>query len=163
MIGATPFELKIAEIISPSVESLGYDLVRVKYRNSGGNTLQIMAERKSDKALGLEDCTKISHTVSALLDVEDPISDEYNLEVSSPGMDRPLTQPKDFAEYAGNRAKIALHSGIDNRKRFKGELIGPNEDNTAVLLQLADQEEPVELPFDLIDTASLVIDATKLH
>ncbi len=114
---------RITEIIEPSVKALGYDLVRVKMLGHKRPVLQIMAERP-DGSMSVEDCEAISRTVSALLDVEDPIAEEYSLEVSSPGIDRPLTRLEDFARYRGFEARIDLKEAVDGRKRFTGRLDG---------------------------------------
>src|ERR1700691_3534201 len=114
----------IALIIEPSLEAMGYRLVRVAFLGARRATLQIMAERLDDTPMTVEDCTEISRSVSALLDVADPIADAYMLEVSSPGIDRPLTRPEDYDRFAGFEAKIELGQPIDGRKRFRGRLLG---------------------------------------
>ena len=97
---------KIGRLVEPSLDSMGYDLVRVRVTGSGQPTLQIMAERKDRQDMTVEDCANISRNLSAVLDVEDPISESYALEVSSPGMDRPLTRLEDYERFAGFEAKI---------------------------------------------------------
>ena len=101
---------RIQQIIAPSVEAMGYEIVRVQVSGTQRPTLQVMAERKDDAAMTVEDCADISRAVSALLDVEDPISCAYTLEISSPGIDRPLTRPKDFERFAGFEARIETRS-----------------------------------------------------
>ncbi len=157
IVMSTTLEQRIENIISPSVESLGYALVRVKLLEGAPRTLQIMAERTSDKQLNIDDCEKISRTVSALLDVEDPITEEYNLEVSSPGIDRPLVKPEDFERYAGFDVKLSTHTPINNRKRFKGILLGYQTDANSIAMKLNDTGEEVTLSLDDIDNAKLVI------
>lgn len=131
---------KVAEIIEPSLNGMGFDLVRVQYMRG---TLQIMAERPETGNLTIEDCTEISNTVSALLDVADPIKGRYNLEVSSPGLDRPLVRLSDYERYADNLAKIELKVPLNGQKNFKGMLKGAN--GTSVRLEVDGQM--VELPF----------------
>ena len=116
---------RIAEIVGPSLEAMGYDLVRI--RLVGGQprpTLQVMAERRDEAGMTVDDCAAISRTVSALLDVEDPISGAYMLEVSSPGIDRPLTRPADYDRYQGFEAKLELRQAHDGRRRFRGRILG---------------------------------------
>lgn len=135
----------IAPIIEPSLEAMGYRLVRVAFLGARRATLQIMAERIDDAPMTVDDCTDISRSVSALLDVADPIADAYMLEVSSPGIDRPLTRPEDYDRFAGFEAKVELGQPLDGRKRFKGRILGRAEahvrmiaENGEVLLPLAD-------------------------
>lgn len=121
---------KIAEMIEPTIEGLGFELVRVQLFSSPrgeASTLQVMAE-KEDGTMTVEGCAKISREISTLLDVEDPIDSEYVLEVSSPGLDRPLTRKKDFVNYAGFEAKIELIKAVENRKRYRGILLGIEDD-----------------------------------
>ncbi len=117
-------ERRIAELIEPSLEGMGYELVRVLMQGKQKPTLQIMAERKDGAAMTVDDCADISRQISAIRDVEDPIAGEYSLEVSSPGIDRPLTRPKDFEAYAGFEAKLETAEPIEGRKRFRGKLLG---------------------------------------
>lgn len=145
---------RIAEIIEPSLESRDYRLVRVKFvDNAKRRTLQIMAERKADGQMEVGDCETLSRLVSALLDVEDPISGAYNLEVSSPGVDRPLVRIEDFTEYLGHRAKIETHGLINGRKRFKGELLGV--EGKEVSIQVDD--ESYAIPISAIAQAQLLL------
>lgn len=104
---------RIQELIEPSLEDMGYEVVRVLYRSGENATLQIMAERKDDQPMNVDDCADISRVVSALLDVDDPITEAYNLEVSSPGIDRPLTRLKDFDRFRGFVARVETHGMID--------------------------------------------------
>jgi ribosome maturation factor RimP len=119
-------ETKISQIIEAAIEELGYSLVRVLYSGgqTGRNQLQIMAEPKDDREMTVEDCQQISRHVSVLLDVEDPISSAYVLEVSSPGIDRPLTKLADYDRFQGELAKITLRLMRDGRRRFNGRLGG---------------------------------------
>lgn len=115
---------RIGRIIEPSVEAMGYELVRVQLSGGQRPTLQIMAERSDGAAMTVEDCADISRAVSALLDVEDPLPGAYTLEVSSPGIDRPLTRLKDFERFAGYEARLETKAPVDGRKRFRGFLAG---------------------------------------
>jgi ribosome maturation factor RimP len=144
---------EISTMISPSLDAMGYRLVRVAFTGGRRPTLQIMAERRDDAAMTVDDCAEISHSVSALLDVADPIPTEYQLEVSSPGIDRPLISREDFARYAGYEAKIEVGRMIDGRKRFRGRVLGLTDD--AVRVALPDAE--VALPFADIVTAKLLL------
>ena len=118
-------------------------------------TLQIMAERVDGQPMTVDDCAEISHVVSALLDVEDPITEAYSLEVSSPGIDRPLTRLKDFERFAGFEAKMELRRPHEGRKRFRGRLAGVREGGL-VAIRLDDGSEPA-LPFDEISSAKLIL------
>lgn len=152
-------EQRIAELIEPSLKDLGFDLVRVQHNK---DTLQIMAE-PADGAVEMtvEHCAEISRTVSALLDVADPIKDQYTLEVSSPGIDRPLTRLSDYERFAGEPARVDLIAPFagepcHGQKRFSGVLSGANGDS--IRLELED-EGIVELPFAGISRARLDISA----
>ncbi len=126
-------EKKIAELIAPSLESMGYELVRVMFVGPHGKrSLQIMADKADGDIVDVEDCTKISKTVSALLDVEDIIKEKYTLEVSSPGIDRPLTRPKDFVRFAGFDVKIETDTAIGGQKNFKGRLTNTDEESVSL-------------------------------
>ncbi len=115
---------RIEQIVGPSIEGMGYELVRVQLSGGQRPTLQIMAERQDGRAMTVEDCADISRAVSALLDVEDPLPGAYTLEVSSPGIDRPLTRLKDFERFKGFEARIETKLPLDGRKRFRGLLEG---------------------------------------
>jgi ribosome maturation factor RimP len=114
---------RIFDLIAPAANAANFEIVRVRYGLHDGHTLQIMAERP-DGLMNVSGCEELSGILSAILDVEDPISGEYNLEVSSPGIDRPLTRPKDFERWAGFEAKLELNEAIEGRKRFRGILHG---------------------------------------
>lgn len=118
----------IADMIAPSIDALGYELVRVTLAGSTRKVLQIMAEPKDGRVMSVEDCARVSRAVSSILDVEDPISGAYSLEVSSPGIDRPLTRRKDYERFAGHEAKIETHVPVEGRKRFKGVLKGVEDE-----------------------------------
>lgn len=145
---------EIARIIEPSLAAMGYRLVRVM--QTGGQhrpTLQVMAERADEVAMTVDDCALISRSVSALLDVADPIAGAYLLEVSSPGIDRPLVRPEDYDRFAGYEARIELTAPQDGRKRFKGRLLG--RDGAAV--RLAAEGSELRLPLDAIARAKLIL------
>jgi len=145
---------RIAAMIEPGLEAMGYEIVRVQL--SGGQqsqTLQIMCDRQDEAPITVDDCAEISRMVSAVLDVEDPIATEYNLEVSSPGLDRPLTRPKDFERFAGFDARIELSAAVDGQKRFKGVLRGLDQD--AVKLETG--EGDIRLALADIEKAKLIL------
>lgn len=146
---------QIETLIEPLLEDMGYDLVRVvMIGNDDDKTLQIMAERTEDGGMDVDDCAKISYEISALLDVEDPISGAYRLEVSSPGLDRPLVKLVDFERFAGFVAKIETKFLIDNRKRYKGKVLGTTEDNK---IKIDIDGTEYEIDIDAVEKAKLVI------
>lgn len=153
-------EVKISEIIAPSLEGMGYEIVRVQMQEGKRKTLQIMLDRADGVDISIDDCERASRQISALMDVEDPIEGNYNLEVSSPGIDRPLTRAKDFERFAGLEAKVTLSMPLDGRKRFSGELKGLKEDKIA--LTLSDTGEDVLLPLDQVASAKLVMNDALL-
>lgn len=144
---------RIAEMIEPSVAALGYDLVRVELMGTRQPTLQIMAERQDRGGMTVEDCAVLSRTISALLDVEDPLPGAYNLEVSSPGIDRPLTRPEDYDRFAGFDARLDVFPAIEGRKRFKGRLLG--RDGEAVRLET--DTGTIDLTLGQIQRAKLLL------
>lgn len=146
---------RLEAIVAPTIESMGFELVRVMLTGGRRPTLQIMAERADGSGMNVDDCAEISRTVSAVLDVEDPIAGEYTLEVSSPGIDRPLTRLKDFRRYAGFEARVDLSAPFDGRKRFSGRLIGVDDADRV----LVETEPGVReaLPFEGIARAKLVL------
>lgn len=152
LIAKAAIDRKLAEIIQPVIEGLGYELVRVRMQGGKTKALQIMAERP-DGGIEVDDCAKISTAVSAVLDVEDPFEDPYALEVSSPGIDRPLTRFKDFDMWNGYEAKIETDELVDGRRRFKGALAGTNEDE--ILITIA--EGTIGLKFEWLSDAKLVL------
>ena len=123
-------ETKVSQIIEGAVTELGFRLVRIQFSGgkAGRNQLQIMVEPVEDREMAIEDCKLLSRHISALLDVEDPISAAYLLEISSPGIDRPLTCPEDFVRFSGELARIRLRLMRDGRRRFDGRLSGLTED-----------------------------------
>lgn len=132
---------------------MGYEVVRVQISGGQRAILQIMAERADGAPMTVEDCADISRSVSALLDVEDPIREAYTLEVSSPGIDRPLTRLKDFERFAGFEARLESRMAIDGRKRFKGMLKGVEDG----LVCIDTEQGPARLEFDTILRAKLVL------
>jgi ribosome maturation factor RimP len=144
---------EVERIITPSLEAMGYSLVRVKYIGSSQPVLQIMAERSADGTMNVDDCAEVSRAVSALLDVEDPISGPYSLEVSSPGLDRPLVRLEDFDRFAGFEAKVELKAPLDGRKRFRGRLLGVEDGN----VRMDFEGDALSLPYDNVGAAKLVI------
>ena len=159
IITETGLEARIAHIVEPVAAGLGYRLVRVKLSAMNGATLQIMAERP-DGTMTVGDCEILSRDLSPALDVEDPMDTAYNLEVSSPGIDRPLVRRSDFEKWAGHDAKVELARPLDGRKRFKGKLAGLDGD--AVRLELEsksklDAAATVLLPLADIGEARLVM------
>ncbi|SCY48001.1 ribosome maturation factor RimP [Paracoccus tibetensis] len=156
LIAKTAIDRRLAEIIIPVIEDLGFELVRVRLQGGKTATLQIMADRP-EGGINVDDCADISTAVSATLDVEDPIADNYYLEVSSPGIDRPLTRMKDFANFEGYEARLDTNQPIDGRKRWKGVLAGTEGDE--VLLNITENGETttIGLHFDLLADAKLVL------
>ena len=144
---------EIARIIEPSLEAMGYRVVRITFIGARGATLQIMAERADEAPMSVDDCAQISRSVSALLDVADPIAGAYTLEVSSPGIDRPLVRPEDYERFAGFEAKVELARPLDGRKRFRGRLLGRTASGARLLAEAGE----VILPFETIQRAKLVL------
>jgi ribosome maturation factor RimP len=153
-IAATPLEQKIAGLVEPSLGHLGYELVRVQVTGKEKPTVQVMAERADGVAIGTDDLELIARQISAVLDVADPIERAWVLECSSPGIDRPLTRPKDFARFAGHMARLEVEPAQLGQRRFSGTLLG-TEDG-AVRLRL-DQGAEVALPLGAIRKARLVL------
>ncbi len=156
LIAKTTIDRRLAEIVQPVIEGLGFELVRIRLMGGKIHTLQIMADRP-EGGIVVEDCATISTAVSAVLDVEDPLEDEYVLEVSSPGIDRPLTRLKDFEMWEGYEARIETTELIDGRRRFKGMLAGADGDE--VLIEIEDQGALVTigLQFDWLSDAKLIL------
>ena len=152
LIAKAAIDRRMAEIITPVIEDMGYELVRVRLMSGKSTTLQIMAD-KPDGGIEVDDCAQISQAIGAVLDVEDPILDEYTLEVSSPGIDRPLTRLKDFEMFEGYEVKIETGEMIDGRRRFKGELAGVEEDEVLINVE----EGTIGLKFDWLSEAKLVL------
>jgi ribosome maturation factor RimP len=149
---------EIVALAEPVVEELGLRLVRVKVSAQSGTTVQIMADRQNG-AISVDDCASISRRLSPLLDAHDPIPGGYTLEVSSPGIDRPLVRPSDFEDWVGFEAKIELKELVDGRRRFRGILEGYEDGEARLRIELKDYDEPqvVGLPVALIGEAKLVM------
>lgn len=150
----TDLERRIAALVTPTIEGLGYELVRVLIAGGREGRLQIMAERADGGPMSVEDCAAISRSVSAVLDVEDPIPHAYELEVSSPGIDRPLTRPKDWTRWAGHVARVELNEPIDGRRRVKGVVIGLDGD---VARMKTDDGTEIGVPLSAVHRAKLVL------
>ncbi len=150
---------QIADLIEPVLEDLGFRLVRVRIMGRDTQqTLQVMAERP-DGTISIDDCAEISRQLSPILDVSDPIASKYDLEVSSPGIDRPLARPSDFEEWAGFEAKVELNELLDGRKRFRGRVEGYDDGELRLEVDL-DQvgRHVLGLPLEMIAEARLVLD-----
>lgn len=151
----SPLEQRVSKAISPVVEDMGFSLVHVIMTSEGDQPiLRVMAEHAVTKELNVDDCAKLSRAVGTVLDVEDIIQGAYRLELSSPGIDRPLVKPHDFTEYAGFEAKIEIDPPLPTgQKRFRGRLRGVEDDS----VKLETDEGPFELPFYAIQKARLVL------
>lgn len=157
LIAKTAIDRRMAEIVSPILEDMGFELVRLRLMGGETPTLQIMADRP-EGGITIDDCGDISVAVSAVLDVEDPLEGAYNLEVSSPGLDRPLTRLKDFDLWQGYEAKLETSEQIDGRKRFKGEIAGTEGDEVLVNIDTGkDGIQTIGLRFDWLTDAKLVL------
>lgn len=149
---------RIAALAEPVAAELGYRLVRVKISGQAGSTLQIMVDHP-ERAITVDDCALVSRRIAPLLDANDPMPGAFHLEVSSPGIDRPLVRPSDFADWAGFEAKIEMKELIDDRRRFRGIIEGFEDGEARLLVELKDFDEPqsIGLPVDLIADAKLVL------
>ena len=159
MRAKTPEDRKLIETFDPIADELGLDIVRVRLMGSnrpgGARRLQIMAERKSDGEINVNECARLSRAVSTYIEEADPIEGEYILEVSSPGIDRPLTRLKDFATYEGYEARVELDRLAEGRKRFRGTLAGIEDDHIAI--DLEGEEDTAMIPFAWVIEAKLVL------
>ena len=158
LIAKASIDRRLAEIVTPVIEDMGFELVRIRLMGGKTATLQIMAERR-DGTMPIEGCEEVSRAISAALDVEDPISGKYTLEVSSPGIDRPLTREKDFETWSGHLAKVEMQMPIDGRKRFRGIIDGfeDGEIRIAVEIEGFSELQVVGLPFADLHDAKLVL------
>lgn len=152
LIAKAAIDRRIAEIITPVVEDMGFEIVRVRLMSGKETILQIMVQRP-DGQIEVDECGQVSTAISATLDVEDPIVEIYNLEVSSPGIDRPLTRLKDFEQWEGFEAKIETDELIDGRRRFKGDLAGVQDDEVLITIE----EGTIGLKFAWLSDAKLVL------
>jgi ribosome maturation factor RimP len=157
-IKETGLEAQIARIVEPVANDLGYSLVRVKMTQENGLTLQIMAEDANGR-FTITDCEQLSKDVSPVLDVEDPIDREYHLEVSSPGIDRPLVRVRDFRTYIGHEVKIELNELVNGRKRFRGIIAAVDDETVTIKLPDAPQDTDPNhrLPLTALAEAKLVM------
>ena len=143
---------KLAELLNPILEDLGFEMVRIRLSSGDPSTLQIMADRLNGQIM-VDDLANISTSIGTILDVEDPIAENYTLEISSPGIDRPLTRKKDFDNYQGFEAKLETTELIDGRRRFKGILAGISNDEVLINLE----EGTVGLEFNWLSDARLIL------
>ena len=158
MIVEQGLEARIAGILRPEIEALGYRLVRVRLSQMNGQTLQVMAERP-DGTMSVTDCEAVSNAISPILDIEDPVSGAYHLEISSPGIDRPLVRKSDFETWAGHVAKLETGRMVNGRKRFKGRILTVADGKVQFRRDDAgkDEEAEFELALDDIAEAKLVL------
>ncbi len=152
----TAEDRRLLELLEPVAEAEGLEIVRIRLMGGQTRRLQIMAERPEDGELSIAQCAKLSRAFSAVLDAADPVEGEYTLEVSSAGVDRPLTRLKDFETYEGLEARLELDRLVEGRKRFKGELAGVEGDNVAINLE-GESAETALIPFAWIGEAKLVL------
>jgi len=152
LIAKSYMDKKLAELLNPILEDLGFEMVRVRLSTSAPSTLQIMADGR-DSPIGVDQLAEINTSISTILDVEDPIAENYTLEISSPGIDRPLTRKKDFDSYQGFEAKLETTELIDGRRRFRGVLAGIDDDEVLINLE----EGTVGLKFGWLSEARLVL------
>jgi ribosome maturation factor RimP len=146
-------EERIETLIKPVLAAMGYTLVRVQVSDAPNAVLQVMAERDDEKGMTVDDCTRISREISTILDVEDPIKLAYALEVSSPGIDRPLVTLADFERFAGFEVRIDLKDNVDGQRRFRGKL----ESVSGEVIQLQTKDKNLQLPFPGIRRAKLIL------
>jgi ribosome maturation factor RimP len=147
------FVHRIEKMITPTIEAMGFRLVQVHFAGGKNQRLQIMAEHIETGRMNVDDCAKVSRAISAVLDVEDPVAGTYALEVSSPGIDRPLVRFEDFEKFVGFDAKIETSRAIDGRKRFKGRLAQASEGN----VRIETKDQVFDLAFQDIDKAKLLL------
>jgi ribosome maturation factor RimP len=156
LVARAAIDRRLAALVAPVVEAMGLELVRLRLMGGQSKTLQVMAQRP-DGRMEVDDCARLSTALSAVLDVEDPIGDAYTLEVSSPGIDRPLTRLKDFEAWAGFEARLETEETIDGRKRFKGVLQGVEGDEILIEIGQGGQPVTIGLRFDWLVEAKLVL------
>ena len=156
LIAKTAMDRRLADIIIPVIEGLGFELVRIRLMGGQTRTLQIMADRP-DGGIEVDECGAISTAVSAVMDVEDPSEENYLLEVSSPGIDRPLTRLKDFEAWKGWEARLETTELIDGRRRFKGMLAGVEGDEVLIEIEEGKETLTIGLQFDWLSDAKLIL------
>ena len=147
---------KVQQLLEPVIEGLGYELVCLEIIRAQTVLLRLYID--TPQGINLEDCERVSRQVSSVMEVEDPISGEYTLEVSSPGLDRPLAKPEHFVQFAGYAAKIQLLMPLDGRRRFSGQLLGLDDSQELVLLVDPDEDKTWQLPLVDIERARLIPD-----
>ena len=156
LIAKSAIDRRMAEIITPVIEDMGFEVVRIRLMGGMTKTLQIMVQRP-DGGIEVDECGQISTAISAVLDVEDPLEDAYALEVSSPGIDRPLTRLKDFEQWEGYEARVETTEMIDGRRRFRGILAGIEGDEVLVNIEEGGETITVGLHFDWLSDAKLIL------
>ena len=158
LITESGIDARVASIIEPTIVEMGYQLVRVKLSSQNGLTLQIMAERP-DGIMTVNDCEKLSMAISPVLDVEDPIDKAYHLEVSSPGIDRPMVRKSDFTKWTGHIVKFETSVMVKGRKRFRGTIKSVSEDAFVLDREAAGKDEDplVTIPFNTLSEARLIL------
>jgi ribosome maturation factor RimP len=156
LIAKTAIDRRLADIITPVIEGLGFELVRVRLMGGKTRILQIMVDRP-EGGIEVDECAQVSTAVSAVLDVEDPIEDNYILEVSSPGIDRPLTRLKDFDMWVEYEARLETTEMIDGRRRFKGVLQGTEGDEVLIEIEEGGESITIGLKFDWLSDAKLLL------
>jgi ribosome maturation factor RimP len=156
LVAKTAIDRRLADIVGPVIEGMGFELVRIRLMGGKTRTLQIMAD-KPDGGIDVDDCGEISTAVSLVLDVEDPVEDQYILEVSSPGIDRPLTRLKDFDTWSGWEARVETTELIDGRRRFKGTLQGTEGDEVLIEIEEGGEMLTVGLKFEWLSDAKLIL------
>lgn len=158
LVEETGLDRRIAEIIEPTLVQMGFRLVRVRLSSQNGATLQVMTER-NDGTMTVEDCEEVSKAISPVLDVADPVDKAYHLEISSPGIDRPMVRRSDFARWQGHLLKCETSVLVENRKRFRGKLVASDDNGFSLEReQLGYGEEPtVTIPFSALADARLIL------
>ena len=144
----------IYDLVAPKIEEMGFDVVRIMTTGSERPTVQIMIERVDGKNLVVDDCAAVSRAISVILDEKDPIDGEYSLEVSSPGVDRPLTKIEHFRRFVGYEAKVETDQSVDGRKRFKGVVVAVSDDD---IISIKADDKEYKIPFDAVAKAKLVL------
>jgi ribosome maturation factor RimP len=156
LVAKTAMDRRLAEIAAPVIEDMGYELVRLRLMSGKSATLQVMADLPGG-GIEVDALAEISTALSATLDVEDPIEGEYTLEVSSPGIDRPLTRLTDFDAWAGHEARLETAEAIDGQRRFKGTLQGTEGDEVLVQIERHGEEVVIGLRVDWLSDAKLIL------
>ena len=144
----------VYDLVTPIIEKMGFEVVRVMTIGVQNPTLQIMIERQNRKELTVDDCAAVSRAISEILDEKDPIDGNYSLEVSTPGIDRPLTKPEHFSRFAGYEAKVETDEPVEGRKRFKGKIISISPEN---VIRFAMDDKEYDIPFEAVAKAKLVL------